>query len=49
MGRFVKVSAVCTKTGDEVSIVGDPMQSQQVLSRLATKKLRYVQDKNHPL
>ena len=42
MGNYVKVSAVCTKTGVETSIVGDPKASKKELEDLAVKKLLYV-------
>lgn len=45
IGRYVKVSAIDTKTGEEVSIVGDPAHSQEMLRRTAIRKLQYVQNK----
>jgi hypothetical protein len=42
IGKFVKVTAVCVKTGREVSIVGDPKASKGELQALAVKKLHYV-------
>jgi len=44
-GRSVKVTAICCKTGDEVSIVGDAHAPKSQLEQLAARKLRYVQDK----
>ena len=41
-GGYIKVSAVDAKTGLEVSIVGDPKQSQQALEAAAVRKLHYV-------
>ena len=38
-GRFVKVSAVDSKTGVEVSIIGPLTASQKYLERLAAQKL----------
>lgn len=46
VGRYVKVSAVDTKTGVEVSIVGDPRQGEATLKRTAIRKLQYVMNKN---
>ena len=40
IGRFVKVSAVDTQTGFEVSIVGDPAAGEMALRRLAARKLK---------
>ena len=40
VGRFVKVSAVDTRTGFEVSIVGDPTAGEVALRRLAARKLK---------
>jgi hypothetical protein len=42
MGRAVKVSAIDTVTGTEVSIVGDPIVGEAALKRLAERKLDYV-------
>jgi len=42
VGHAVKVSAVDTATGTEVSIVGDPTVGEAVLKRLAERKLDYV-------
>ena len=41
-GGYIKVSAVEAKTGLEVSIVGDPKQSQRALEAAAVRKLQYV-------
>lgn len=46
VGRYVKVSAICAKTGFEVSIVGDPQAGQQELKRLAVRKLYHVMEKS---
>ena len=46
VGRYVKVSAIDTKTGTEVSIVGDPTQGEAALQRVAIRKLHYVMNKN---
>lgn len=42
VGNAVKVSAIDPETLVEVSIVGDPRQSEEALSRAAVQKLRYV-------
>lgn len=42
MGGVIKVAAIDPKTGTEVSIVGDPGVSQQELTDVAIRKLRYV-------
>ena len=42
VGRFVKVVAIDPISRLEVSIVGDPAASQDYLSNLAVKKLKYV-------
>ena len=41
-GHYIKVSAVDAQTGLEVSIVGDPKQSQRALEIAAVRKLHYV-------
>ena len=45
-GRSVKVIAIDPDTGTEVVMVGDKTQSEEVLKRLAARKLHYVLDKN---
>lgn len=45
-GRYVKVTAIDTKTGIEASIVGDPQAPQEKLQELALKKLSYVLEKH---
>ncbi len=42
VGAFVKVSAVDAATFIEVSIVGDPACSEEVLKRAVLQKLEYV-------
>ena len=42
VGNAVKVSAVDTVTGTEVSIVGAPSVGEEVLKRNAVNKLNYV-------
>lgn len=45
VGNAVRVSAICAKTGKEVSIVGDPRASQKELETIAVRKLKYVMEK----
>jgi hypothetical protein len=45
VGSYVKVSAVDENTGTEVSIVGDPKRSTEVLKQAALRRLRYVMEK----
>ena len=42
IGAAVKVTAVDTESGIEVSMVGDPNAGQETLRRLAKQKLDYV-------
>ena len=42
VGNAVKVTAVDTVTGIEVSIVGAPSISEEVMKRNAVNKLQYV-------
>jgi hypothetical protein len=42
VGGAVKVTAVDSASGVEVSIVGDPAAGEPALKRLAQQKLRYV-------
>jgi len=44
-GRYVKVSAVDTRTGIEVSIVGDPRRGENALRQAVIRKLHYVMEK----
>ncbi len=39
IGSYVKVSAIDTRTGTEVSIVGDPSRGQAILRRIVLRKL----------
>ena len=43
--RAVRVVAIDPVTGTEVTMVGDASRSEEVLKRLAAKKLAYVLDK----
>lgn len=45
VGAALQVIAIDPATGTEVSMIGDPRLSQQELSRLATRKLQYVLNK----
>jgi len=45
VGNTLKVSAICERTGREISIVGDPNASRAELERVAANKLRYVMEK----
>jgi uncharacterized protein DUF6898 len=42
IGAAMKVTAIDTATGVEVSMVGDPNAGQETLRRLAVQKLDYV-------
>ncbi len=46
IGRYVKVSAIDTRTATEVSIVGDPRRGQQGLRDTAMRKLEMVMKRN---
>lgn len=45
IGRYVKVTAVDTRSGIEASIVGDPRRGERALREAAVRKLRYVMAK----
>ena len=45
IGSYVKVSAVDTRSGTEVSIVGDPTRGETALRRVALRKLENVMKK----
>ena len=47
VGNAVKVIAVDPETGVEVSIVGSPSMSEEILKRNAVKKLQYVLEKQN--
>jgi len=42
VGHHVKDSAVDTRSGIEVSIVGDPRRGERALRQAALRRLRYV-------
>ena len=42
IGRYVKVTAVDTRSGTEATIVGDPRRGERALREAAVRKLRYV-------
>ncbi|WND02225.1 hypothetical protein QGN29_11750 [Temperatibacter marinus] len=44
----MKVCAICTKTGLEVSIVGDIKATKDELNRIATQKLHRMKEKKNP-
>lgn len=48
VGPSVKVTAVDTATGIEVTIVGDPAAGETALKRLARQKLDYVLARKKP-
>lgn len=45
IGAYVKVSAIDTRSGTEVSIVGDPRRGEPALRRLALRKLELAMKK----
>ena len=45
VGSYVKVSAVDPVSMIEVSIVGNPMSGEAMLTRTAIRKLKYVMEK----
>ncbi len=47
IGSYVKVSAVDTRTGTEVSIVGDPRRGEAALRRVALRKLENTMQKQN--
>ncbi|MCK0070414.1 DUF6898 family protein [Kordiimonas laminariae] len=46
IGNMLKVSAVCARTGREVSIAGDPKAPRAQLEKIAIDKLKYVMKKD---
>ncbi|UTW57557.1 hypothetical protein KFE96_11985 [Kordiimonas sp. SCSIO 12603] len=46
VGNMLKVSAVCARTGREISIAGDPKAPRAQLEKIAIDKLRYVMKKD---
>ena len=42
VGRFLKVTAIDPDSNTEVSMVGSPRYGQEMLKRIATRKLVYV-------
>jgi hypothetical protein len=48
IGGYVKVSAVDTRSGTEVSIVGDPRRGEAALRRIALRKLENRMQKLNP-
>lgn len=45
IGSYVKVSAIDTRSGTEVSIVGDPRRGEVALRRVAMRKLEKALEK----
>jgi len=45
VGKFVKVTAIDPQSNIEISMVGNPRYSQEMLKRIATRKLIYVINK----
>jgi len=45
IGAYVKVSAIDTRSGTEVSIVGDPRRGEEALRRVAMRKLERALEK----
>lgn len=45
VGRALKIIAIDPVTGIEITMVGDPAYSMDMLKRLAARKLYYVIDK----
>lgn len=48
IGSYVKVSAIDTRSGTEVSIVGDPRRGEAGLRRVAMRKLEKAIEKKNP-
>ena len=46
VGSYVRVTAVCTRTNTEITMVGDPKISERGLKEAAMRKLKYVIAKN---
>ncbi len=46
VGNYVRVIAVDTGTNTEITMVGDPRYGEELLKRIAMRKLRYVIAKN---
>jgi len=44
-GNYVRVAAIDPVTLIEVTMVGDPKQGEEILKRLAARKLKYVLNK----
>ena len=42
VGRFVRVAAIDPITGIEVTMVGDATYGEEMLKRIAVRKLKYV-------
>lgn len=44
-GKHLRVCAIDPKSGTEVTMIGDPSAGQEMLKRLAARKLLYVMEK----
>ena len=42
IGNYMKATAICAKTGREVSVAGPATGSRELLTRTAVNKLRFV-------
>ena len=42
VGNYIRVSAIDTRSNTEIQIVGAPGYSEEMLKRLALRKLKYV-------
>lgn len=42
VGSYMRVTAVCTRTNIEITMVGDPKLSERALKDAAMRKLKYV-------
>ena len=48
IGPYLKVAAICAKTGTEVTVAGPAVGCREMLTRTAIAKLKYVLRKNRP-
>lgn len=47
LGNFIKVTAIDTRSGREVSLIGSPRAPRRQLADLAARKLRYVMNRDN--
>ncbi|WP_132938201.1 DUF6898 family protein [Varunaivibrio sulfuroxidans] len=45
VGQALRITAIDAQSGTEVVMVGDPRYSQEMLKRMAVRKLEYVLSK----